>query len=245
MLTMRMDEMTITRNTTRWAIAAKVPVDTLERVRAKLPKLLRGNGSKVFAGDAGFNALLVFGENADEGESAATQLSRDTGAPVYLLDFDDDAPFIKELAKGRERRKRGHPADFLEERGIAAPGHAPAPSAIVSVGVIEDLTPAEARKVIPKLSGSLFHAHPRGTLVTADGFTIVSLVLKAKRLGYVVDVDRSNGAFTCNIVGPGPVMKQFAPTSPSAEIEHVDSILGETTLDGILRVLEIPRELLP
>ena len=66
----------ITPNDTRWAIAAKVPVDTLEGVRAKLPKLLCGKGSKVVAGDAGFCALLVFGENADEGESAAMQLSR-------------------------------------------------------------------------------------------------------------------------------------------------------------------------
>jgi hypothetical protein len=235
----------ITPNDTRWAIAAKVPVETLQSLRAKLLKLLRGEGSKVVVGDAGFCALLVFGENADEGESAAAQLSRDTGAAVYLLDFDDDAPFIKELTKGRERRKRGHPADFLEERGIIAPGYAPAPSTIVSVGVIEDFTPVEARKVIPKLPASALRAHPRGTLVTADGFTIVSLAVKAKRRGYIVDVDRTDGAFSCSIVGPGPVMKEFAPTRPNVNLEQVDSVLGETTLDGILRVLQIPRGLLP
>lgn len=243
---MTMDAMMskITPNDTRWAIAAKVPVDTLEGVRAKLPKLLRGEGSKVVAGDAGFCALLVFGENADEGESAAMQLSNVAGAAVYLLDFDDDAPFIKELTKGRERRKRGHPADFLEERGIVAPGYAPETTRLASVGVVEELTPQLARKLIPQLPASAYSAHPRGTLVTADGFSILSLALKAKRRGYIVNVDK-DGAFSCNIVEPGPSMKQFAPIRPNVNVEQVDSVLGETTLDGILRVLKIPRELLP
>jgi hypothetical protein len=234
----------ITPNDTQWAIAAKVPVETLEGVRAKLPKLLRGNGSKVVAGDDGFAALLVFGENAAEGESAATRLSSDAGTAVYLLDFDDDAPSITELAKGRERRKRGHPADFLEERGIIAPGYAPAPSTIVSVGVIEELTPAQARKQLPELPASAFHAHPRGTLLTADGLAIMSLALRAKRRAYIVDVDRNDGSFTCEIVEPGPKVVEFAPTRPSANTPQVDSVLGETTLDGILRILEIPRALL-
>jgi len=234
----------ITPNDTRWAIAAKVPAKTLEGVRAKLPKLLRGNGSKVVTGDEGFAALLVFAENAAEGESAATRLSSDAGTAVYLLDFDDEAPSITELAKGRERRKRGHPADFLEERGIIAPGYAPAPSTIVSAGVIEEITPAQARKQLPELPESAFHVHPRGTLLTADGLAIMTLALRAKRRAYIVGVDRNDGSFSCEIVGPGPEAVEFAPTRPSANIPQVDSVLGETTLDGILRVLEIPRALL-
>jgi hypothetical protein len=228
----------ISTGDTRWAIAAKVPVETLEAVRAKLLKELRGKGSKVVAGEQGFTALLVFGLNAEDGESAATQLSHDLGAAVYLLDFNDMVPSVKELAKGRVRRKRGHPADFLEERGIVAPGYNPPPSTIVSVGVIEDITPAEARKAQPKLPASAFRAHPRGTLVAeTDGFTILSLALRVKRRCYIVDVDRTDGSFSCDIVGPGPTSVQFAPTRPSVNLEQVDSVLGETTLEGILRVL--------
>ena len=235
----------ITPNDTRWAIAAKVPVDTLESVRAKLPKLLRGEGSKVVAGDEGLTALLVFGENADEGESAATQLSRDTGTPVYLLDFDDDAPFIKEVVKGRERRRRGHPADFLEERGIVVPGFAPEPSTVVSVGLVEDLTPEQAHATLPELPASAFRAHPRGTLVMSDAVAFYEHAYRATRHGYSVDVDRSDGTFSCEIIDPEPSVKQFAPTKPGVNFPQVDSVLGETTLDGILCVLQIPRELLP
>jgi len=32
----------------------------------------------------------------------------------------------------------------------------------------------------------------------------------------------------------------LAPTKPSVNFEQVDSVLGETTLDGILHVLGIP-----
>jgi hypothetical protein len=234
----------ITSDDTRWAIAGRVPAKTLEGVRAKFPNLLRGNGSKVTAGDDGFAALLVFAENAGEGESTATQLSIDAGTAVYLLDFDDDAPSITEFAKGRERRKRGHPADFLEERGIIAPGYAPEPSTIVSAGVIEELTPAQARKQLPELPASAFHVHPRGTLLAADGLAIMTLALRAKRRAYIVNVDRTDGSFTCEIVGPGPEAVEFAPTRPSANIRQVDSVLGETTLEAILHVLEIPRTLL-
>jgi hypothetical protein len=236
-----MDAMTrITPNQTRWAIAARVPAKTLEAVRTKLPKLLRGKGSKVVAGDDGFGALLVFGENVAEGESAATRLAEDVATPVYLLDFDDDAPSITELAKGRERRKRGHPADFLEERGIEAPGHAPPQSTIDSVGVVEDLTPAQARKLLPTVATTAFHTHSRGVLVTSSGFDIAALALRAKRRGYIVSIDRTDGSFSCKIVGPGPEVKQFAPTKPNVNFEQIDSVLGETTLDGILRVLGIP-----
>ena len=212
-------------NDTMWAIAGKVPAKTLEAVRAKLPKLMRGNGSKVMAGDDGFAALLVFAENAAEGESAATRLSSDAGTAVYLLDFDDDAPSITEFAKGRERRKSGHPADFLEERGIIPPGYAPAPSTIVSAGVIEELTPAAARKQLPELPASKFRVHPRGTLLAADGLAIMTLALRAKRRAYIVNVDRKDGSFTCEIVGPGPEAVEFAPTRPSSNIRQVDSVL--------------------
>ena len=234
----------VTPNNARWAIAANVTAVTLEALRSRLPKPLRGEGSKVIVGDD-FAALLVFGENASEGESAAARLASEVSTPVYLLDFDDDAPAITELSKGRERRKRGHPADFLEERGIVAPGHEPATPIVQSVGIVEDLTPAQARKLFPRISAASLQPHPRGTLVTSTGFDAMSLALRAKRRGYIVGVDRSDNSFSCEIVEPGPKVVQFAPTKPSGSSEQIDSVLGETTLDGILGVLGIPRALLP
>ena len=73
----------------------------------------------------------------------------------------------------------------------------------------------------------------------------MSLALRAKRRGYIVGVDRSDNSFSCEIVEPGPKVVQFAPTKPSGSSEQIDSVLGETTLDGILGVLGIPRALLP
>lgn len=87
----------------------------------------------------------------------------------------------------------------------------------------------------------LVHA---GEVVARCGPAIMTLAQRAKRRAYIVGVDRNDGSFTCEIVGPGPEAVQFAPTRPSANIPQVDSVLGETTLDGILRVIEIPRALL-
>ena len=50
-------------------------------------------------------------------------------------------------------------------------------------------------------------------------------------------------AFSCEVIEPGGSIKRFSP-KPSPNYEPIASILGETTLDGILRVLQIPRDLL-
>jgi hypothetical protein len=109
---------------TQWALAGKVSTAVLEQIARQLPKELQGEGSKVVAGNEGFAALLV-GDLPSE--RSAHQLLA-TATPVYLLDFDDDAPVTLKLDRMKahvtEARVNKHPADFLKEYGIVAPGYA-------------------------------------------------------------------------------------------------------------------------
>jgi hypothetical protein len=115
----------ISREDTQWAIAATVSTTTLKRLARRLPKELQDAGSKVVAGKEGFAALLVFGDLPDE--TLAKQLLASV-TPVYLLDFDDDAPVTLKLDRKKTRvtetRVDEHPAEFLDAHGIVAPGYA-------------------------------------------------------------------------------------------------------------------------
>lgn len=229
-------------NEIHWAIAAKVPVDVLEGVRASLPSWLRGVGSKVVEGRAGFAALLVFGGPAEEGEPAAAMLTHDEKTPVYLLDLDDEAPSTVELSGSRRKYKRVHPAGFLDEHGIQPPDSQAVAAPLLAVGMLDGVAPAQAAMAVPDVDGELSD-HENGTLVT-KGPGSATLIL-ARELGcraYLVEYDPSDGSFVCEIIEPGESIKRFSPV-PSPDGEPIVSILGETTLDGILRVLQIPREL--
>ena len=226
---------------TQWAIAAKVSVDVLERVRARLPNWLRGAGSKVVKGNDGFAALLVFGGPAEEGEPAASKLTLEAKTPVYLLDLDDEAPSTIELFGSGRKHKRVHPADLLEEHGIELPGGEPIESPLLTVGLLEGVTPAQAKKAVPDVDGKLTE-HERGTLITeGPGSATLGLALELGCRAYIVDYDITDGSFGCEVIEPDGSVKRFSPT-PSPNYEPISSILGETTLDGILRVLRIPRD---
>ena len=226
---------------TQWAIAANVPVDVLERARARLPSWLRGAGSKVIEGNDGFAGLLVFGGPAEEGEPAATKLTIEQKTPVYLLDFDDEAPSTIELLGSGRTHKRVHPADLLEEHGIKLPAGEPVASPFLTVGLLEGVTPAQAKKAVPDVDGKLTE-HERGTLVTeSPGSATLVLALELGCRAYIVEYDSTDGSFGCEVIEPGGSVKRFSPT-PSPNYEPISSILGETTLDGILRVLRIPRD---
>jgi hypothetical protein len=227
---------------TQWAIAAKVPVDVLERVRARLPSWLRGAGSKVIEGNDGFAGLLVFGGPAEEGEPAATKLTTEEETPVYLLDFDDEAPSTIELLGSGRKHRRVHPADLLEEHGIQLPRGEPIASPLLTVGLLEGVTPAQAKKAVPDVDAKLTE-HERGTLITeGPGSATLVLALELGCRAYIVEYDSTGGSFACEVIEPGGSVKRFSPT-PSPNYEPISSILGETTLDGILRVLRIPRDL--
>lgn len=230
---------------TRWGVASKVPEAALRTLVQRLPDWLRGDGSKVVAGSGGFAALLVFGGSADEGEDLAIGLSTETGMPAFLLDFNDEAYSIQQFDGTRYRYKRGHPADFLEKRGILAPGYEPDLSTVVpSVGLVEGVTPAEARRLEPKALAKYLE-HPRGVLVTEDpGTMTLNIARSYQKRGYDLSWDPEERRFSCACYEPGRRPVLFSPGHPSPNWEAIDSVLGETTPDGIMKTLDIPRHLL-
>lgn len=236
----------IFRDDTHWAIAGNVQTAALEKIAGQLPRELQGEGSKVVPGKDGFAVLLVFGHIPNE--TLAKQLLTSV-TPVYLLDFDDDAPVTLRLDRKRTRiaetRIDKHPAAFLEEYGIAAPGFAPTPSPVRSVGIVEGISLAEAKRAMPADADVHVIEHPRGVLVdyaTAGGMLADEL---GKR-GFLVyrDPEDRDGWFCCVVCEPGKEPASYSPVRPDPNRPPLDNVLGETTLDGILRVLAIPGELL-
>jgi hypothetical protein len=230
---------------TQWAIAGKIPVSALVALGRRLPRWLHGDGHKVVTGKDGFAALLVFGGPADLAETLAAELPR--RGKVYLLDFDDEAYSIKELTGTRVKRLRGYPNEFLEERGIIAPGWEPSPpSPVITAGVVEGITVEEARRTYPDVDAR-FAEHPRGVLVFGDAASSVAVGLSVRRKlrSYAVYFNPEDQRFSCAISEPDGRTAWFTTGTPNPSRVSLDSILGETTMDGILRVLEIPRELFP
>lgn len=238
---------------TRWAIAGKVGTAALEQLAHALPMELHGEGSKVVAGENGFSALLVFGDFPDE--QLAKQLLV-TATPIYLLDFDDHAPATLKLErkKGRvaETTIDKHPAELLEEQGIVAPGYEPLrPSPIRMVGLVEEATPAEAKRALEADGSEVnprveFRAHPRGVLIVGDEFGVIPawVAKEMRRRTYTVFRNPEDGWFCCVVDDPAEAASSYSPVRPDRNHRPLDNILGETTLDGILRVLGIPGELL-
>jgi hypothetical protein len=235
----------IFREDTQWAIAGNVSTTALEQLACRLPRELQGDGSKVVEGKQGFAALLVFGDVPDE--ALAKQLLAFV-SPVYLLDFDDEAPVIVKFDRKKTRvietRIDEHPADFLEERGIVAPGYAFTPSPIAAVGLVEGTTPEEAKRALPSAEVE-FREHPRGVLIVNDESGMVAgwLSKSLGRRAYMVLRNPEDGWFACTLCEPGQEAVAYSPVRPNPNRPPIDNILGETTLEGILRVLAIPREL--
>ncbi|HWO18102.1 MAG TPA: hypothetical protein VNO30_04980, partial [Kofleriaceae bacterium] len=194
----------------------------------------------------GFAALLVFGGPADLGEDLAAELA--THGTVYRLDFDDEAPLVKQFTGARTRHLRVYPSVFLRKHGIIAPGYelSSRPTPVITLGVVEGITPEEARRAYPKALAQ-FAAHPRGLLVTghaASGIA-VDLTIRRKLRSFAIYFNTEDQGFACVVSEPDGQDARFAIGAPNPNYPPLDSIFGETTVDGILRVLEIPRELLP
>jgi hypothetical protein len=234
----------VSREDTKWALASRVGATELERLARQLPMELQGDGSRIVIGKDGFAALLVFGDLPNE--TLAKQLLR-SATPVYLLDFDDDAPVTLKLERKKTRiaetRVGKHPAEFLEDRGIVAPGFA-APIPVMNVGLVEGITVTEARQAMPD-GGVEFHTHPRGVLVT-DASAAGSLAEQVGRRAYLLYHDPADGDFSCLVQEPDHGLSAYSPPpqKPNPNVPPLDDVLGETTPNGILRVLEIPGELL-
>jgi hypothetical protein len=230
---------------TQWAIAGKIAVPALVALGRRLPKWLHGDGHKVVTGKDGFAALLVFGGPSDLAETLVAELVK--RGPVYVLDFDDEAYSIQEITRTGSRYLPGYPNEFLEERGIVAPGWEPSPpSPVVTAGVVEGITVEEARRAYPDVEAR-FVEHPRGVLVfgaAACDFAI-DLSIRRKLRSFAVFFNPEDADFSCVVNEPDGTDGCFAIGKPSPNYPPLDSILGETTMDGILHVLEIPRELFP
>ncbi len=227
---------------TKWAIVAKVAATELEQIAGHLPKELRGKGSRVVVGQGGLSALLVFGGLPSE--QLAKQLLMSV-TPVYLLDFDDDAPSVVQLERKTTRaadaRVDEHPAAFLKGHGIVPPGYA-APTPVRNVGLVEGITVGEARKAMPPGEFEL-RAHPRGVLVN-DAPAAGDLAEQVGKRAYLLFHNQEDGDFSCLVQEPDNSVASYSPRKPNPNFPPLDNILGQTTPDGILRILGVPGELL-
>ncbi len=240
---------TIFPGDTKWAIAGKVPLAALEVTRREIMDWIpEEEGSTVVAGKDGFAALLVFGGPADSGETLTIELSRTYRTPMYLLDFDDELDeglAIQEFNGNRVKWKRGFPATFLKERGVTPPGYEPSPPPPVrAIGVVDGITVEQARKALPK-GKELFSANARGVLVDdRTGIVAISVARKLKRRCFTAFYNWEDKTFSCAVWEPGKPDASFSLGMANVNFEPLDSILGETTIEGVLRVLDIPRHLL-
>jgi hypothetical protein len=234
---------------TQWAIAARISAKVFTAIRRQLSKPLRAKGSKVVSGDGGMSALLVFGGSIDEGERSAIALSREYQTPVYILNFNDEACSIRQFEGTRVSWKPGHPAEFLQSCAITAPGYEPLPELseprLTIVGVVEDTTLAQACQALPG-STNLFTANSRGVLVLdASGTTTLALSRALGCRSFTIFYD-GNKRFWCSVWTSDSRPEECFAIGKSIASCHqaVDTILGETTIDGILRVLDIPPHVL-
>jgi len=233
------------REDTKWAIASQVVAAELERLARQLPTDLQGDGSRVVVSKEGFAALLVFGDVPNE--KLAKQLLRTT-TPVYLLDFDDDAPVTLKLDRRKTRvtetRVDEHPADFLEKHGIMAPGYALTPTPVREVGIIEGVSVGEAKRALPSEADDVeLRDHPRGILID-DAMIAGMLAEKLGKRAYLMFHNPEDGHFLCMVQEADHSVSSYSPQKPSPNCPPLDNVLGETTTEGILRILEIPGELL-
>jgi hypothetical protein len=113
---------------TRWAIATKLPPAVLETTRYQISDYLQAAAARVVAGNDGMSVLLAFGGSLGEGDALAIDIARLHGVPVYLLDFSEEYPSVRELTRSQCRAKGCHPAHFLASYGVIAPGHEPRPA---------------------------------------------------------------------------------------------------------------------
>ncbi len=234
---------------TRWAIAAKVAVPKLEKLADEA--IIRAIRWRILEGKDGFAAIVAGDGPADDYDTFCADFAVKWKMPVYLLDFYDEGESIREFAAKATPKwiKRQHPAAFLRERGITAPGHEPRPRSPVRIAlVVEGETPEATKKASPDKSLA-FEPHPRGTIVSGDVRVTGQTLLEKRIRGpiYRVLCNPATGRFSCYVYQRGQKTRLFDPFGDRDDpqfYDYVDSILGETTLDGLLRVLAIPKEYL-
>lgn len=251
----------IFREDTQWAFAGNVETAVLEKLMRQLPKELQGNGSRVVTGNDGFAALLVFGDLSSETTYTLAKRLLATVTPVYLLDFDDedevtlkldrrayllnlddDAPVTLKLDHRKTRVTVTYvgerPSAFLEKRGIVTS------TPVREVAIIEGVSVDEVKRALESEEEDVeLRDHSRGVLI--DDAIIGGMV--AEELGkrvYMIFYNPEDRRLSCMVQEADQTVLSYSPQEPSSNFPPLDNVLGETTTEGILRVLEIPGELL-
>lgn len=253
----------IFREDTQWAFAGNVETAVLEKLLRQLPKKLQGDGSRVVTGNDGFAALLVFGDLSSETTYTLAKRLLATVTPVYLLDFDDEdevtlkldrrvyllnfddedeAPVTPKLDHRKMRVTVTYvgerPSGFLKKHGIVTS------TPVREVGIIEGVSVDEVKRALESEADDVeLRDHSRGVLI--DNAIIGGMV--GEELGkrtYMIFYNPEDGHLSCILQEADQTVSSYSPQKPSPNFPPLDNVLGETTTEGILRVLEIPGELL-
>jgi len=255
----------IFREDTQWAFAGNVETAVLEKLMRQLPEKLQGDGARVVAGNDGFAALLVFGDLSSETTYTLAKRLLATVTPVYLLDFDDEdeapvtlkldrriylldfddedeAPVTLKLDHRKTRVTVTHvgerPSAFLEKHGIVTS------TPVREVGIIEGVSVDEVKRALESEAEDVeLRDHSRGVLI--DDAIIGGMV--AEELGkraYMIFYNPEDGHLSCIMQEADQTVSSYSPQKLSPNFPPLDDVLGETTTEGILRVLEIPGEFL-
>ncbi|HWO21269.1 MAG TPA: hypothetical protein VNO30_21015 [Kofleriaceae bacterium] len=118
------------------------------------------------------------------------------------------------------------------------------PPPMRSVGVVRGITVDQACIAFPKYR-LLFSESPRGVLV--DNPAALATFELARKLGcysFTLFYNLEDGTFFCVTRGPGKLDACFTTGKAMPTYQPISSILGETTMEGVMRVLSIPRRLL-
>lgn len=118
------------------------------------------------------------------------------------------------------------------------------PPPMRSIGVGHGVTVDQACIAFPKYK-LLFIDTPRGVLVdNPAGLATFELARKLGCHSFTLFYNVEDETFFCVARGPGKPDSCFTTGKVLQAYEPIDSILGETTLEGVMRVLSIPRRLL-
>jgi hypothetical protein len=226
---------------TAWGIAAPEGADVLSRLASR--RVGHGVPWRVVEGSE-LVALLVGEGEPDEAiaREAAAAIGR-----AYLLDFHDEAASTEQLGKnGRSKRLADHPAGFLRDHAIVAPGYELRVSPVRSAVIVDGFKPERVRKVFAR-EGMGFVPHSRGTLVTGGrGTEALRYATQLDTTVYTVLHNLESGFFACSIDQPGQPEQIFylGELANLDKYKILDAVLGASTPTGICRALEIDPTLL-
>jgi hypothetical protein len=161
------------------------------------------------------------------------------------LGFEEVDMAIQKLGEKMLKRVNGREAAAHDSRGIDAPRYKPPSDPLTCIGVVEGVTVSQACEALPEAK-ALLVANARGVLVKGPAASMtLELARAVNRRAFIVFYDREDRSFMCATWSSGGMQECFAlGITSTAGLSLTDSVLGETTIDGILRVLDISREFL-